>query len=150
LLKQDFKSDVGYWVHMCAHRFESMMNAELANENISYRQFQVLAWLALEGELSQAELARCSGVEPSTIVSVVDRMERDGLIERQVCPEDRRKYRLIPTPAANPVWKRVLKCAAKVNASATQDLTKAELDQLRSLLERVNTTLEKQQSTDKT
>ena len=146
MLKHDFLSDVGYWVHMCAHRFEILMNAELASEGISFRQFQVLAWLAVRGQLSQIELARCCGVEPSTIVAVVDRMERDGLIERTVCPDDRRKHRIVPTSAAEPVWSRVVKCGAKVKKCATAGLTEAELAQLRSLLERMHTNLEEHQS----
>lgn len=141
LLKQDFRSDVGYWVHVCAHRFEAAMRNELAGENISYRQCQILAWLALEGNMSQVELAKFCGVEPSTIVTVIDRMERDGLIVRQACNGDRRKRIIVPTKGANPIWKKILKCAAEVNARAATGLTKRETRQLRSLLERVHSNL---------
>ncbi len=47
MLKHDFQSDVGYWVHKCAHRFESHMNSMLVDKGISYRQMQILAWLCL-------------------------------------------------------------------------------------------------------
>lgn len=137
VLEHDFRSDVGYWVHMCAHRFEALMNAELAEENVSYRQCQILAWLALEGDLSQVDLARLSGVEPSTIVAVIDRMQRDGLIERRPCPGDRRRHLITPTKAARPVWRRILKCARRVNARATKVLNNKETVQLRRLLEKV-------------
>lgn len=142
MLEQDFRSDVGYWVHLCAHRFEAMMNAELAEEHVSYRQCQILAWLALEGNLSQVDLARLSGVEPSTIVSVIDRMERDGLIVRQACPNDRRKHIIAPTKAAIPLWRRILKCVQRVNNQATKGLTKGETIKLRKLLERVHANLD--------
>ena len=146
VLKHDFTSQVGYWVHKCAHRFEGMMNAELAGEGISYRQFQILGLLALEGELSQADLARCSGVEPSTIVCVIDRMERDGLIERQPCPVDRRKHLIVPTEAAEAMWKRVLKCLAKVRQCATQGIESADLEVVRQHLMKMHDNMEQCQS----
>jgi MarR family transcriptional regulator for hemolysin len=142
LLKHNFQSDVGYWVHVCAHRFELHMNALLADEGISYRQMQVLAWLALEGDQSQADLSRCMGVEPPTVVSVIDRMERDGLIERKACPDDRRKRIITPTEKALPVWERIIGCAKKINQRANKGLSKSEAATLRSLLERVYTNLE--------
>lgn len=142
LLKQNFKSDVGYWVHMCAHRFELRMNAKLTDEGISYRQMQVLAWLALEGDQSQADLARCMGVEPPTVVSVIDRMERDGLIERKACPDDRRKRIISPTEKALPMWERIVGCGKQANQQATKGLSKSETATLRALLERVYTNLE--------
>ncbi|QDV74807.1 MarR family winged helix-turn-helix transcriptional regulator [Botrimarina mediterranea] len=142
LLKHNFQSDAGYWVHVCAHRFELHMNALLADEGISYRQMQVLAWLAMEGDQSQADLSRCMGVEPPTVVSVIDRMERDGLIERKACPDDRRKRIISPTERALPVWERIIGCAKRINQRATKGLTKSEIATLRSLLERVHTNLE--------
>jgi MarR family transcriptional regulator for hemolysin len=141
VLKQNFKADVGYWVHMCAHRFELLMNATLTDEGISYRQMQVLAWLALEGDQSQADLARCMGVEPPTVVSVIDRMERDGLIERKSCPDDRRKRIITPTEKALPMWERIVGCGKRANQRATKGLSKSETATLRSLLERVHTNL---------
>lgn len=138
MLEHDFRSSVGYWVHITAHRFECAMNAELADEGITYRQCQVLAWLALEGELSQVDLARYMNVRPATIVKVLDRMERDGLITRRACSDDRRRHSIKPTKQAIPVWKRIVKCADKVRKAAEQSLSAQEAVQLRSLLARVH------------
>jgi MarR family transcriptional regulator for hemolysin len=141
LLEHDFRSDVGYWVHVTAHRFERAMNAELAAEGITYRQCQVLAWLALEGEQSQVELARCANVEPPTIVRVLDCMERDGLIKRLPSPGDRRRKLIRPTRKAVPVWKRIVACANRVRGKAQRGLTKAEEKTLRRLLRVVHDNL---------
>lgn len=145
MLHYDFQSDVGYWVHMTAHRFECAMNSELAEAGITYRQCQVLAWLALEGQLSQANLARLMHVEPPTIVKVIDRMERDGLIVRQPCPDDRRIRMIVPTRKAVPVWKRIVKCGEQVKARSLAGLTDAEGDTLRKLLQRLHDNLESTQ-----
>lgn len=142
VLEYDFQSDLGYWVHMTAHRFEWAMNAELAGEGITYRQCQILAWLAMEGEKSQAELARSMNIQPSTIVKAVDRMERDGLLVRCVCQGDRRKHIIKPTSKAVPVWKRIVKCAHRVRDLARRGLSESEEATLRNLLQRVHGNLD--------
>lgn len=141
MLQQDFLSSVGYWVHVTAHRFECAMNAELAGEGITYRQCQVLAWLSLEGELSQVDLARLMHVQPATIVPVIDRMERDELIVRKAAPDDRRKRIIAPTKSAIPVWKRIIKCVHRVRERSREGLSDEELTLLRSLLMRVHDNL---------
>lgn len=141
MLEYDFLADVGYWVHMSAHRFECAMNAELAAEGITYRQCQVLAWLALRGEQSQADLARNMHVEAPTIVKVVDRMERDGLIVREACPTDRRRKIIRPTRKAVPIWKRIVTCAERVRGRSTRGMSAKEVALLRKLLERVHDNL---------
>ncbi len=36
------------------------------------------------------QLARCAGLEPSTMTGLLDRMERDGFVTREPAPQDRR------------------------------------------------------------
>jgi MarR family transcriptional regulator for hemolysin len=141
VLEHDFQSSIGYWVHMAGHRFECAMNSELAEHGITYRQCQVLAWLALRGDLSQVDLARYARVEPPTMVRVLDCMERDGLIRRSGDPRDRRRKIIRPTRRALPVWNKIVACAARVRARAVQGLSPVQVDRLRSLLEVVHDNL---------
>ncbi|MEZ6073592.1 MAG: hypothetical protein R3C10_25775 [Pirellulales bacterium] len=47
------------------------MIEELTPHGITFRQMQVMAWLMLEGELSQNELASRMIIEPPTLVGVL-------------------------------------------------------------------------------
>ena len=49
--------------------------------------------------LTQSELTKQMASDPNTIASLVERMEKNGLIERSAHEKDRRAYRL-RTPAA--------------------------------------------------
>jgi DNA-binding MarR family transcriptional regulator len=49
--------------------------------------------------LTQTELTRRMTSDPNTIAALVDRMERAGLLERRVDPQDRRALRLRLQPA---------------------------------------------------
>ena len=101
------------------------MTEEVAPHGITYRQSLVLAWLAIEGELSQAELATKMMVEPPTLVGILDRMERDGWITRNSCPSDRRKKLIRATSAAEPVWEKIAEGARRVRALAVEGLSEA-------------------------
>jgi MarR family transcriptional regulator for hemolysin len=141
MLNHHLKSDAAHAMCMAARLFERAMADELGPQGITFRQCQVLAWLAIAGDLSQTELADNMNIEPQTLVSVLDRMERDGLVAREPCPEDRRKKLIRPKPKAKPVWKRIMQCADQVRATAFEGLSKSEVTNLKTLLDRVQANL---------
>jgi DNA-binding MarR family transcriptional regulator len=54
----------------------------------------VLLSLWNEDGLKANELGKRSGLEPSTMTGLIDRMERDGLVKRDPDPNDRRANRI--------------------------------------------------------
>lgn len=142
MLVYDFEESVGYWLTLATQAFHRAVSDEVEPHGITYRQSLVLAWLALEGELSQAELASKMMVEPPTLVGILDRMERDGWITRNGCPSDRRKKLIRATSAAEPVWEKIAEGGRRVRALATEGLSEEELETLKLLLSRVNRNLE--------
>ncbi len=107
LLAHDFEGYVGYWICMASRAFERAMNEELAPSGITYRQCQVLAWLAIDGNLSQTDLAERMRIEPPTLVGILDRMEREGWVRRESDTSDRRKtHRAAPQGVAGLVEDR--------------------------------------------
>jgi len=127
VLEQDFEQAVGHWAHMFSRSFERVLNDELAQHKITLRQCQVLAWLAMEEELSQAQLADRLRIEPPTLVRILDRMERDGWIERHTTQEDRRKKTIRATQKVKPIWNRILACIRRVRAQSTQGIDPVDL-----------------------
>lgn len=142
MLHQDFEQSVGYWLTVVTQAYHRAISDELAPHGITYRQSMVLGWLALEGELSQTELASKMMVEPPTLVGILDRMERDGWITRHGCPNDRRKNLIRANPGAEPVWEKIVECALRVRAEATAGMSEQELDTLKKLLKRMRQNIE--------
>lgn len=134
MLQYDFEQSIGYWVVMTAHALQRALNEELARHGITFCQWQVLAWLALERELTQAELAERMRIEPPTVVGILARMERDGWITRNECPSDRRKKLVRPTARVEPVWSKMVACARKVRARAVRGIDDEQVEQLKRLL----------------
>jgi MarR family transcriptional regulator for hemolysin len=141
MLEHEFSSDLGYWVCTTAHLYERAMNERLTPQGITFRQCQVLACLAIEGEISQVDLAERMRIEPPTLVRVLDRMERDRLISRTSCPTDRRRKIIRPLPKSRPIWKKILHCASDIREQAKRGLTRKQTDLLIDLLEIVRTNL---------
>ena len=131
------EQSIGYWLTVATQAYHRAVSDELAPHGITYRQSLVLGWLAVEGELSQTDLAAKMLVEPPTLVGILDRMERDGWITRNDCPADRRKKLIRPSAAAEPVWEKILACAARVRARATDGLSDRQLDTLTNLLRQI-------------
>ncbi len=142
MLEYDFRVDPCYWLHMSAHRITCAANAELLAEGLTYRQAQVLALLALEGVTSQTELAQRMRVQPPTVVQVLDRMEREGLVTRSVDTEDRRRRLVAPTEKAIPVWERIVRCFRTVRAKYQAGLSAEEVETLIRLLQRTYANLD--------
>jgi MarR family transcriptional regulator for hemolysin len=142
VMQFDFEESVGYWLTVATQAYHRAVSEEVAPHGITYRQSQVLAWLVIEGELSQAELASKMMVEPPTLVGILDRMERDGWITRNCCATDRRKKLIRATAAAEPVWEKIAACGRRVRARATAQLTAEELRSLNEMLGRVLESLE--------
>jgi DNA-binding MarR family transcriptional regulator len=142
VLQFDFDDSPGHWVCSTSHALRRSLNAELMKEGITYRQWEVLARIALQGELSQSELADFLGIEAPTLVGILDRMERDGWLDRYSCPNDRRKKRIRATDKADAVWARMVDCAHRVRALAREGLSQEDLARLRTICEQIRTNLE--------
>lgn len=142
MLQYDFEASAGYWICSAAHEMGRAINEELATQGITHRQWEVLAWLSfLQREMTQSELAEQMRIEAPTLVGVLDRMARDGWIERVPDPGDRRKKLIRVTDQVEPVWARMVQCATRVRAKATAGLSPEQLTQLRETLAHIRANL---------
>jgi len=95
---------LGRQLAMAAKATRAEFDARLAEVGGSLTAFVVLR-LADEAagglELSQRQLAERMGVEAPTMVRHLDRLEKEGLIERRRDARDRRVTRITVTPAGS-------------------------------------------------
>jgi len=148
VLEYDYENSVGYWLSTATHAIRRALEAELARERITIRQWEVLNWLALEGELTQADLAERMCVEAPTLTGILCRMERDGWLERRCCSDDRRCKRIRPTEQADAVWHRIAACGRRVRQKASEGLSPEELALLKSICGRIRHNLGAEASCD--
>jgi DNA-binding MarR family transcriptional regulator len=88
-----------------------------------------------EGAIQQ-ELGSAMGVDPSTMVSLIDRLEAAGLANRRPRPTDRRAREVVITPKGRRVLKQARRLAKQVEDDVLRGLSGAERRQVLALLGR--------------
>lgn len=99
----------------------------------------VLLTLWREDGLKVIDLGRKSGLEPSTMTGLLDRMERDALLYREADPSDRRAQRIYLTATGRKVKTPVLQAVDKVLAEVFKGIDEKELRNTKNTLQRVLT-----------
>lgn len=120
----------------------SLADADLAPLGVAAPGLGVLLRLDREDGLSQAELARQQRVEAPTICRTVDRLARDGLVERASDPSDRRTTRVVLTPAGREIAAKGAKIVGAIETRAFATLDDAERETLAELLGRVRASVD--------
>lgn len=92
--------------------------------------------LELDG-LTQATPARVQRVEPPSMCRMIDRLERDGLVERRRSPGDRRSTRVHLTAAGREAAHRGSARARALDDEIFAELSDSERESLSEMLSRV-------------
>jgi DNA-binding MarR family transcriptional regulator len=82
---------LGYLLKHAHLEYATRSAAALAPYRIDGRELAVLASLSTQHLLSQQELAHRLGIDRTTMVALVDGLERKRLVQRTPHPDDRRK-----------------------------------------------------------
>jgi DNA-binding MarR family transcriptional regulator len=93
------------------------------------REFSLLV-IAGTGKVSQHEMAVLCGLDPSSLVAVLDGMERRGLLYRQRNPNDRRVQWVQRTEEGDRLFARALPRAQQAEAQQLAMLSAADQRQL--------------------
>lgn len=93
------------------------------------REFWLLV-IAGTGNVSQHEMADLCGLDPSSLVAVLDGMERRGLLHRQRNPNDRRVQWVRRTEEGDRLFARALPRARHAEAQQLASLSAADQRQL--------------------
>jgi DNA-binding MarR family transcriptional regulator len=107
--------------------------------NLTPPQFFVAAALWMGDGIGMSELGERVSLDSSTLTGIIDRMERNGYVERRQNPDDRRSVLLFLTPKAREIGPSVLQFADELDASLRRPFSKEDMDTfervLRSLAE---------------
>jgi MarR family transcriptional repressor of emrRAB len=114
-------------LQQATHACIRALGAKLAHLGLSSSEQNVLGVLADGQVRSIGELAAASGTKPSTLTSVLDRLERGGHVERDLDYSDRRSFVVLLTPAGRQAARAVHDAMADLERAALKGLTKQQL-----------------------
>jgi DNA-binding MarR family transcriptional regulator len=96
--------------------------------------FSILNLLLSREAMIQQEIGAAIGIDPSTMVSLIDELERAGLAKRRPHPRDRRAREVVITAKGRRTVDRARALAREVEDSVLQGLASDERRQLMTLL----------------
>ena len=100
-------------------------------------QFGVLVVIDANPGLSQTQLGNALGIDRSTVVAVIDRLEARGLVARQAAPNDRRSHALHLSDTGKTTLRRLTERVRAHERQIARHLTAEEQARLIELLRRV-------------
>jgi DNA-binding MarR family transcriptional regulator len=123
-------------VKKLTHVFAGEFDRRLRRHGVTLAQWGILRHLWAQEGRSQVELQSLLTLEAATITGLLQRMERDGLVYRQVDPADKRMQRVFLTADGRALEPLVRDIAEDINALALRDFTDAEQQMAQQLLAR--------------
>ncbi len=123
--------------------FSRIADAALRDLGFATGQLPVLVSLKHSQALSQAELARIAQVEQPSMAQLLNRMERDGLVQRVADPADKRSRLISLTPDAGQRMPQARAVMQSLTEQALAGFTPKEVAQLTQLMGRLNENIDR-------
>ncbi len=111
----------------------------IATVGLTPRGWGALNVLDREGAIAQNELCKCIGMDPSSMVSTIDELEAQGMVERRRNPQDRRAHALHITDKGRQTLVEGRKVARGAQEELLRPLDREQRQQLHELLLRLAT-----------
>jgi MarR family transcriptional regulator, transcriptional regulator for hemolysin len=95
-------------LHNTSRAWRQAVDRRLKSSGVSQASWMTIATAAkARRPLSQSELADKLAVEAATMVAMIDRLVKAGLVRREASSADRRIKRVVLTPAGLKIYERV-------------------------------------------
>lgn len=105
--------------------------------HLTPRMWGALSVLDAEGTITQGQLCKTIGMDPSSMVSTIDELEGMGLVQRRAHPSDRRAHALHITASGRDSLVRGRELAQTAQQELLEPLTEDQRGQLHELLLRL-------------
>ncbi|WP_329332738.1 winged helix DNA-binding protein [Streptomyces sp. NBC_00663] len=123
-----------------AARGRGLVADALAAEGVKMWHHVVLSAVRELQPVAQADIGRGVGLDPKDLVGVLNDLQAEGLVVRDLDPRDRRKNAVSLTEAGARLLKRCEKAARKANDELLAPLSPTERDRFMDLLIRISGT----------
>lgn len=82
---------IAFLTNKVAKELADVFNRKLLAHGITRSQWIAMYYISLNDQINQKELADLVGTKESTIAGILNRLENEGLIKREVSTEDKRQ-----------------------------------------------------------
>ncbi len=131
----------GYLLHDVARLLRREFDRRIKTLGLTRAQWIALAALLQQDGLTQTELAFMLDMGRAPLGTLIDRLERDGWVERKPDPEDRRANRVYITKKIKPLLSKLSLVSQEVYEAAITELPEHEVERVMGTLSRIKANL---------
>ena len=125
-------------LNLIARRYRTRLNEILRQVGQSQARWDALFWISVSGEgATQRELAERIGVEGPTLVTMLHKLEQEGLVERQNAEGDRRAKTIRLSPAAEEVLSLIAGLSGPFRDGLLDEISDQDLEVCVSVFNRI-------------
>jgi MarR family transcriptional regulator, organic hydroperoxide resistance regulator len=130
---------IGFWINrvLTASRLEMYRRFREQGEDITPEQWTVLIRLWEQEGYTQSELSNATFRDKPTMSRILDSMEKRGLVERRVAPEDARARVIHLTRRGRNLRVKLVPVAEEIVERMTHGITPQALETTRDALRRM-------------
>jgi len=128
---------VGYQLRMAQIALFRDFAQGLGAEDVTPGLFGVLVIIEANPDLKQSELARATHLDRSTVVTVIDNLEKRGLVERRVALHDRRSNAIRLTASGAALLRKLKRQVSQHEKRLLENFSPAERATFIALLQKV-------------
>ena len=136
------RESVGYLLRQVRNSFDRVIDAEMAEHDLTGAQWGPLLMIHHGMGTTAAEIARIADVDTGAMTRLLDRLEAKKLIRRTPCEKDRRVVQLELTPAGTRLCDEIPFGLARANNHLLAGFTRDEFRTVEALLRRMLSNLD--------
>jgi DNA-binding MarR family transcriptional regulator len=128
---------IGYLLSKAHYRVHVSANEALEPLGLTVKHYGLLTLLVHEGSVSQGRLGEVMRIDRTTMVALIDELERAGHVDRTRNPEDRRAYALVATGSGKRIQTKAAALMKRVYDETLSPLSAGERRELRRMLQAI-------------
>ena len=128
---------VGFLLNRCGMQIRGEVGRALAPLGITPRHYGVLSLLIESGGVTQHEIGDYISADRTTMVGLIDSLEEQGLVKREVHPDDRRAYAIRLTAKGKQLCAEAREVVVRTNSDYLKTLQPDERRRLHHLLKKL-------------
>jgi len=117
--------------------FSNYSDAHIRQLGLTPSQFDVVSTLGNTAGMNMKDLAAATLVTKGTLTGIVDRLEKKGIVRREVPPNNRRSFIVLLTDEGEALFHQVFPVHVAYLQARFERLTPDELNQLHQLLRKL-------------
>jgi MarR family transcriptional regulator, organic hydroperoxide resistance regulator len=127
-------SEITWLLHRAAQRMRNATGEQAEAHGIQMRDYIILSALEIDSSLTQIELSASLGLDKTTLMNQLGRLERMGLVVRTVDPRDARARIPKNTQAGSALRAKVAHSCEQVESAMLDGFSEQDVSTFRRML----------------